>query len=89
MDEATSSVDSETERLIQLALGELMANRTSLVIAHRLSTIERADRILVLSNGVLRESGTHDELLRRRGLYRRLFELQYAAASEPVHEAAD
>ena len=89
MDEATSSVDSETERLIQLALGELLSNRTSLVIAHRLSTIERADRILVLSNGVLRESGTHEELLRRRGLYRRLFELQYAAASEPVHEAAD
>ncbi len=88
MDEATSSVDSETERLIQLALNELLADRTALVIAHRLSTIERADRILVLSNGVLRESGTHEELLRRPGLYRRLFELQYAAA-EAAREAVD
>jgi ATP-binding cassette subfamily B protein len=88
MDEATSSVDSETERLIQLALGELLAERTALIIAHRLSTIERADRILVLSNGVLRESGTHEELLRRPGLYRRLFELQYAPA-EAAREAVD
>ncbi len=88
MDEATSSVDSETERLIQLALSELLADRTALVIAHRLSTIERADRILVLSNGVLRESGTHEELLRRPGLYRRLFELQYAPA-EGAREAVD
>ncbi len=86
MDEATSSVDSETERLIQLALNELLTDRTALVIAHRLSTIERADRILVLSNGVLRESGTHEELLRRPGLYRRLFELQYAPA-ESAREA--
>jgi ATP-binding cassette subfamily B protein len=89
MDEATSSVDSETERLIQIALRQLLADRTALVIAHRLSTIERADRILVLSNGVLRESGTHDELMRRPGLYRRLFELQYATASEPARKAAD
>jgi ATP-binding cassette subfamily B protein len=88
MDEATSSVDSETERLIQRALNELLAGRTSLVIAHRLSTIERADRILVLSNGTLRESGTHEELLRRPGLYRRLFELQYAP-SESAREAVD
>src|SRR5208283_2933906 len=80
MDEATSSVDSEIERLIQIALDQLLAARTALIIAHRLSTIERADRILVLSNGTLRESGTHEELLRRPGLYRRLFELQYAAA---------
>ena len=70
MDEATSSVDSETERLIQIALDQLLTGRTALVIAHRLSTIERADRILVLSNGVLRESGTHEELLKRPGLYR-------------------
>ncbi len=88
MDEATSSVDSETERLIQLALRELLTGRTSLIIAHRLSTIERADRILVLSKGVLRESGTHEELLRRRGLYRRLFELQYAPA-ETAREVVD
>ncbi len=78
MDEATSSVDSETERLIQLALNELLAERTAVVIAHRLSTIERADRIMVLGGGMLRESGTHDELLAQRGLYYRLFELQYA-----------
>ncbi len=89
MDEATSSVDSETERLIQLALDELLADRTALVIAHRLSTIERADRILVLAGGVLRESGSHLELLAKRGLYYRLFELQYSAANEPAHEAAD
>jgi ATP-binding cassette, subfamily B, multidrug efflux pump len=89
MDEATSSVDSETERLIQIALDQLLTGRTALVIAHRLSTIQRADRILVLSNGVLRESGTHEELLKRPGLYRRLFELQYATASDPAHEAVD
>lgn len=88
MDEATSSVDSETERLIQIALEQLLAARTALIIAHRLSTIERADRILVLSNGALRESGTHEELLRRPGLYRRLFELQYATTPEPAREAA-
>ena len=88
MDEATSSIDSETERLIQLAVEELLADRTALVIAHRLSTIERADRILVLANGVLRESGTHQELLKRPGLYRRLFELQYAAPSD-ADRAAD
>ena len=88
MDEATSSVDSETERLIQLALDELLADRTAVVIAHRLSTIERADRILVLSGGVLRESGTHDELLKQRGLYYRLFELQYAAMAASASVAA-
>lgn len=89
MDEATSSVDSETERLIQLALDELLTGRTALVIAHRLSTIEKADRIMVLSNGALRESGTHEELLAMRGLYFRLFELQYAATPDMAHEAAD
>jgi ATP-binding cassette, subfamily B, multidrug efflux pump len=88
MDEATSSVDSETERLIQIALDELLADRTAVVIAHRLSTIERADRILVLSNGILRESGTHEELLSQRGIYFRLFELQYAAAAESAARQA-
>jgi len=78
MDEATSSVDSETERLIQVALLHLLEGRTALVVAHRLSTIEKADRIMVLSHGELRESGTHQELLAHRGLYYRLFELQYA-----------
>ncbi len=82
MDEATSSVDSETERLIQSALDELLAERTALMIAHRLSTIRRADLILVLSRGMLRESGTHEELLKARGLYYRLFELQYTRAPE-------
>jgi ATP-binding cassette subfamily B protein len=89
MDEATSSVDSETERLVQLALEQLLANRTALIIAHRLSTIERSDRILVLSNGVLRESGTHQELLAQRGMYYKLFELQYAGAAEAVRQAVD
>jgi ATP-binding cassette, subfamily B, multidrug efflux pump len=89
MDEATSSVDSETESLVQRALDELLKDRTALVIAHRLSTIERADHILVLSQGALRESGTHAELLARRGLYHRLFELQYATAAEPTRQAVD
>ncbi|HVN63470.1 MAG TPA: ABC transporter ATP-binding protein [Candidatus Binataceae bacterium] len=87
MDEATSSVDSETERLIQVALGELLADRTSVIIAHRLSTIERADRIMVLSGGILRESGTHEELIARGGLYFKLFQLQYAVDSEAGRDA--
>jgi ATP-binding cassette, subfamily B, multidrug efflux pump len=90
MDEATSSVDSETERLVQLALIELLSQRTALIVAHRLSTIEKADRIMVLSHGELRESGTHDQLLAQRGLYYRLYELQYAGArpTESVASAA-
>jgi energy-coupling factor transporter ATP-binding protein EcfA2 len=79
LDEATSSVDSELEAQIQTALETLLQGRTSLVIAHRLSTIQSADRILVFHHGVLRESGTHAELLGRGGLYARLSE--YAAAS--------
>ncbi len=79
LDEATSSVDTETEVLIQDALQHLMRGRTSLVIAHRLSTIEHADRILVLHLGELRETGSHAELLQSRGLYYRLYQLQYAA----------
>jgi len=86
LDEATSSVDSQTERLIQIALDQLLADRTALVIAHRLSTIEKADRILVLSHGVLRESGTHEELLAMQGLYYRLVQLQYASPAEAVHD---
>lgn len=77
LDEATSSVDAETELLIQDAVGKLLRGRTAVVIAHRLSTIENADRILVLSGGRIRESGTHAELLRARGLYHRLYRLQY------------
>jgi ATP-binding cassette subfamily B protein len=78
LDEATSSIDTETEQLIQMALDRLLANRTSLVIAHRLSTIQRADRILVMHHGELREEGTHRQLLERRGIYYRLHQLQYA-----------
>ncbi len=78
LDEATSSVDTETEHLIQEALGKLMANQTSLVIAHRLSTIQRADKIIVMHKGEVRETGTHQQLLRRpEGIYRKLYELQY------------
>lgn len=77
LDEATSSVDTETEALIQDGLENLMEGRTSVVIAHRLSTIEHADRILVMHHGELRESGTHQELLARGGLYYTLYELQY------------
>jgi ABC-type multidrug transport system fused ATPase/permease subunit len=77
LDEATSSIDSETERLIQLGIKKVMAGRTSFVIAHRLSTIQNADRILVLSAGRLVEEGTHDELVARNGLYASLYRLQY------------
>jgi ATP-binding cassette subfamily B multidrug efflux pump len=77
LDEATSSVDTETEQLIQQALDRLLAGRTSVVIAHRLSTIQKADRILVLHKGEVRELGTHQELLAQRGIYYRLYLLQY------------
>jgi ATP-binding cassette, subfamily B, multidrug efflux pump len=77
LDEATSSVDTETEQKIREALEHLIEGRTSLVIAHRLSTIQRADRILVLHKGHLRESGTHQQLLAQRGLYYKLYQLQY------------
>ena len=77
LDEATAHVDTETERLIQKAVQELLKERTSIVIAHRLSTIQRANRILVLHKGVLREVGTHRELLARRGIYYRLYKLQF------------
>jgi len=76
LDEATSNLDSESERLIQRALANLMRGRTSFVIAHRLSTIRAADRILVLDAGSIVESGTHDELFARDGAYREMVELQ-------------
>lgn len=80
LDEATSALDTESERHIQAALEELMQNRTTLVIAHRLSTIERADRIVVLSQGRIVESGRHDELLARGGHYAALYRHQFSEA---------
>jgi ATP-binding cassette subfamily B multidrug efflux pump len=77
LDEATSSVDTETEMRVREALSRLVSNRTSLVIAHRLSTIQRADRILVMHKAQLREIGTHQELLAQRGIYWKLYQLQY------------
>lgn len=77
MDEATSSVDTETEALIQDALEKVMRNRTCLLIAHRLSTIRNADRIIVLHHGEVREVGSHAELIAKRGIYHRLYQLQY------------
>ncbi len=77
LDEATSSVDTETEILIEDALSRLMEDRTSVVIAHRLSTIQNADKIIVLHRGEIRESGTHNQLLQKNGIYYRLYQLQY------------
>jgi ATP-binding cassette subfamily B multidrug efflux pump len=82
LDEATSSVDSETEELIQEAIDKLMEGRTALVIAHRLSTIQKADRIIVLDRGEIKETGTHDELLRQNGYYAQLYRMQYATAEQ-------
>jgi ABC-type multidrug transport system fused ATPase/permease subunit len=76
-DEATSSLDSESEKLIQEAMAEVMKNRTTFVIAHRLSTIIEADRILVIEGGEVKESGDHRELLKKRGLYYSLYNLQF------------
>ncbi len=82
LDEATSSIDTETEQLIQQAVDRVMQRRTSLVVAHRLSTIQKCDRIIVFHHGELREIGTHNELLLERGLYWRLYQLQYSENGE-------
>jgi subfamily B ATP-binding cassette protein MsbA len=82
LDEATSSLDSESEKLVQDALERLMAGRTTLVIAHRLSTIRKADRIVVLVGGKIVEQGTHEELLAQKAEYNKLYALQFAESSE-------
>ncbi len=83
LDEATSSVDTETETIIQQALEELLKDRTSIIIAHRLSTIEKADKIIVLHHGQLREMGKHDELLKQKGIYYTLYQMQYKKGTSP------
>lgn len=85
LDEATSSLDAESEALVQQALENLMKDRTTIVIAHRLSTVRRADKIVVLEEGRVQEEGRHEELVRRpHGIYRRLYQLQFALAGEEV-----
>jgi subfamily B ATP-binding cassette protein MsbA len=84
LDEATSALDAESERLVQRALGNLIRNRTTIVIAHRLSTVRRADTIVVMERGHIAEIGTHTELLAHGGLYRHLYELQFADEEEDV-----
>ena len=84
MDEATSALDSVTEAKIQHAFDKLAAGRTTLIIAHRLSTIRNADRIISISDGVITECGTHDELLRKGGIYAELYKTQNALALETL-----
>jgi ATP-binding cassette subfamily B protein len=90
LDEATSSIDTETEAVIQQAIARVMRNRTSVIVAHRLSTIQRADNIIVMHHGEIREQGSHQDLLALRGLYWKLYKLQYSdparAMPEPEEE---
>ncbi len=88
LDEATSSLDTESEAAVQAALGNLMEGRTVLVIAHRLSTVRRADRIAVMEHGEITEIGSHEELLMRSGTYSRLYKLQFGEGDEAMMEAA-
>jgi ATP-binding cassette subfamily B multidrug efflux pump len=89
LDEATSSVDTKTELQIRDALDRLLSGRTALVIAHRLSTIQHADRILVFHKGRLREQGAHQELLAQRGIYYRLYQLQYKEQELHIPDHSD
>ena len=84
LDEATSSIDTETEQLVQEAISRLMKERTSIVIAHRLSTIRNADQILVMHKGEIRERGRHDDLIGRNGIYAKLYQMHY----DPDHKTA-
>src|SRR3989454_1259215 len=86
LDEATSSIDTETEQLIQQAIERVMEHRTSIIIAHRLSTIQRVDQIIVMHKGEIREMGIHQELLRQRGIYYKLYQLQYKEQTRELSE---
>src|SRR5262249_21108571 len=88
LDEATSALDNESEALVQSALQNLMTGRTVFVIAHRLTTVRRVDRIVVLENGCITDSGTHDDLLTRLGTYRKLYELQFMDLEPKMSEEA-
>jgi subfamily B ATP-binding cassette protein MsbA len=84
LDEATSALDSESERLIQIALANVMKNRTTFIIAHRLSTVRNADRIIVVDKGRIAEKGTHGELCKRNGIYKKLYDLQFLEGEDTV-----
>ena len=77
LDEATSSLDTESEHLVQEAINSLMKNRTTLVIAHRLSTIINSKKIIVLENGAVKETGTHEELIKAEGIYKKLYDREF------------
>jgi subfamily B ATP-binding cassette protein MsbA len=85
LDEATSHLDTESEMLVQRALGNLIEHRTTIVIAHRLSTIRRADKIVVLDGGSISEIGTHEDLINHGGIYQRLHDLQFLEADPVVN----
>jgi subfamily B ATP-binding cassette protein MsbA len=89
LDEATSSLDTESERIVQKALENLMRDRTSIVIAHRLSTVLSADRIVVLEQGRIVDEGPHSDLLQRCELYRKLYRMQFGQEQEENEEEGD